>query len=60
MIHNETLNELGKVQEDLQIAMSSSTSKDGESCSLLPPPKVHTIDGLAPHSPMEHKLEKLQ
>ncbi len=59
-IHSETLNELEKVHEDLQIAMSSSTSRDGESCSLLPPPKVHTINNLAPHSLIEKSSENLQ
>jgi hypothetical protein len=51
MIHSETLNELEKVQEDLQIVMSSSMSVDGESCSLLPPLEVQTSDSLALHSP---------
>jgi hypothetical protein len=40
--------------------MSSSTSRDGESCSLLPPLELHTINNLAPHSLTEKRLEKLQ
>jgi hypothetical protein len=57
MIHSETLNELEKVQEDLQIVMSSSMSVDGESCSLLPPLEVQTSDNLALHSPTKQRLE---
>lgn len=55
-IHSETSNQLEKVQEDLQIAMSSSTFVDGESCSLLPPHEVQTNDNLAPHSLIEREV----
>jgi hypothetical protein len=40
--------------------MSFSTFVDGESCSLLPPPKVQTNNNLAPHSLTEKRLEELQ
>jgi hypothetical protein len=59
-IHSEALNELEKVYKDLQIAMSFSTSVDGESCSLLPPPEVQTNDNLAPHSLTEEGLSNIE